>query len=195
MSGVFGRTGFDGNVKPEQWIGSHPRLDAVALSRLGILREGMRCEITLPEPVGSQRAAVTAGKITIGNCEIALRSHPLHGAPLLICPRCGHERFHLHYVRGAWACRVCHNLRYPSRYFARKVPWTRLAWLRRRIGASPEAFTPLPPMRLQARRYWRLAREIRELEEALIKHGRHTADSLDKRLNLSLTGKRRQQKA
>ena len=34
-------------------------------------------------------------------------------------------------------------------------------------------------MRLQARRQWRLAREIRELEEQLIRHGRHTADSLD----------------
>jgi len=182
MSGVFGRGGFDSSVSREQWIGSHPRLDAFELRRLGIMRDGVAFDLALGEPVGHIHATVGTGKLTIGNQTIALAVNAVTGCRVFTCPSCARGCYHLHYVADAWACRHCHGLKYPCRSFAQLVRWARVQRLRKRLGASPEPFTPLPPMRLQARRQWRIAREIRALEEELIRNARHTADGLGKRL-------------
>jgi hypothetical protein len=74
-----------------------------------------------------------------------------------------------------------------SRHRDRSVPGLhRARWLRRRIGADPRLFTRIAPKPLQARRYWRLAREIRELEARLAEHLAHSVvDVLERRLDAS----------
>jgi len=58
----------------------------------------------------------------------------------------------------------------------------RVRALRRRIGASPVLFSPLPKKSLYARKHLRLCVEIRRLEAGLITHGRHdVAEVLEKR--------------
>jgi hypothetical protein len=102
------------------------------------------------------------------------------------CGLCGTDRYRLHLIGGVWACRDCqrrrHHVDYASRHTHRSIPSLhRIAWLRRRIGADPRPFTPLPAKPLQDRRHWRLAREIRALEARLIEHGEHIAEVLEKR--------------
>jgi hypothetical protein len=60
----------------------------------------------------------------------------------------------------------------------------RAIYLRRRIGAPLQLFTAIAPKPLNARRYWRLAHEIREIEKRLVEHLRaDVADVLEKRLD------------
>jgi hypothetical protein len=105
---------------------------------------------------------------------------------VFVYPLCSTDRYRLHLIGGVWACRDCqkrrHHVDYACRHIQRSVPvWHRIGWLRRRIGADPRPFMPLPAKPVQWRRYWRLAREIRALEERLIQHGRDIASVLQSR--------------
>jgi hypothetical protein len=96
------------------------------------------------------------------------------------CPSCGADRYKLYLKDGRWACRgrQCHNLTHASRHRSRSIPALhRLAWLRRRMGASEVPFSPLPEKPAQRRRgaardrrHLKLAREIRQIEGRLLEH-------------------------
>ena len=60
--------------------------------------------------------------------------------------------------------------------------WHRLMLLRRKIGASLVPFTSITPKPLRQRRYWRIVREIRQIEAGLIGHIREdVSDVLERR--------------
>jgi hypothetical protein len=153
-------------VPPERLTSAHPVADVHLLVGEGIIRSD-QTEIELPVPedggrVGSQWQGQKVGVSWH-------RSLPLR---VWICD-CGHDRYKLFFVHGRWACIDCHSLTWASRHRDLTIPRVnRLRWLRQRIGADPTPFTPLPSKPLRARRHWRLCREIRQLEQALIEHGR-----------------------
>src|SRR5262249_37333489 len=126
------------------------------------------------------------GKIVIGDQAISIRSHRSLSLPVFVCPQCSTDRYRLHLIGGIWACRDCqkrrHRVDYACRHTQYSVPgWHRIGWLRRRIGADPRPFTPLPEMSLRHHRYRRLAREIRALEARLLRHGEKVAAVLETR--------------
>jgi hypothetical protein len=83
------------------------------------------------------------------------------GRPWLECPRCGKRRRHI--FLDEFACRKCLRLDYASRHLHRQTPGVhQVARLRRKIGADPRPFAPLPEHRHT--RYNRIADEIRALE-------------------------------
>jgi ribosomal protein L37AE/L43A len=100
-----------------------------------------------------------------------------------ICPDCDRKCYRLHQVDGVWACRQCHRLDYACRHRHRTTPgYSRAIYLRRRIGASPELFTPIPPRPRNHRRYWRLVRELRAIEEGIARYlGGNINDVLERR--------------
>jgi hypothetical protein len=67
----------------------------------------------------------------------------------------------------------------------------RLMRLRRKIGADPRPFTPITPRPLRCNRYWRIVREIRQLEAGLVGHIREdVADVLERRQRACLADRR-----
>ena len=184
MAGCFGlHQGHPPHVPPERFAESRPCLNVFNLQRVGALVDGAVIELRIGD--GECLRLVRApGKISIGNQAITIGSHPKLPMPVFTCPGCGTARYRLYEVEARWACRRCHKLDYASRHTYRSVPGLhRLRWLRRRLGADPRPFTPLPPKPPHWRRYWRLAREVRTLEEALVRHGREdVAGVLEKRL-------------
>jgi hypothetical protein len=113
---------------------------------------------------------------------IPVRSHPALPFWCFGCPRCDADRYRMHLVGGFWACRECHGLLYRSQCRSRSVPGLhRLVWLRKRAGASLQPFSALPRKPINAKRHWRLVREIRELEKRLLAHGETIATVLEKR--------------
>jgi ribosomal protein L37AE/L43A len=135
---------------------------------------------------GNVLATRTAGKFYIGDQAVSIRSHRSLSLPVFVCPYCSTDRYRLHLIGGVWACRDCqkrrHRVDYASKHTQYSVPgWHRIGWLRRRIGADPRPFKPLPAMSLRHHRYWRLAREIRAVEARLLQHGENIADVLENR--------------
>jgi hypothetical protein len=179
--------------RPRERLVDHlPTLDAFQLRRDGLMAEGATWTVEIP-PDHSLRLARAPGKILIGDQEIEVRSHPTLLVEMFGSPTegCGRNCYRLHYVEGRWRCRLDPpRLKYRSQCRDRGVPGlARLAWLRKRIGASPLPFSPIEPRRGYAPRHWRLAREIRELEERLVEHLRvDVGDVLEKRLH---AGRRR----
>jgi hypothetical protein len=69
------------------------------------------------------------------------------------------------------ACRKCLRLDYTSRHLYRQTPAVhRVARLRRKLGADPRPFGPLPEPPRRHRRFHRIADEIRVLELGLVGH-------------------------
>jgi hypothetical protein len=162
-------------VPTERLTSSHPMLDVHQLAREGLLAPGTEARIDGGEGHGGYRLAVAGGGILeIDGQQIQVGWHRSLPLPCFICPRCGRGCYKLHRVGGVWACRTpCHRLTYASRHIGRTIPKLhRIRFLRRRIGADPTPFSPLPVKPLHARKHQRLCREIRELERALIEHGR-----------------------
>lgn|SRR5262245_22455472 len=92
------------------------------------------------------------------------------GQLLFVCPGCMRWRRSLYAKAGALACRRCNRLDYRSRHEARygAARAVNLASkLRRKLGADPTPFSPLPP---PPQNYWsrtvydRLTREIAMFE-------------------------------
>jgi len=80
------------------------------------------------------------------------------------CPGCGRRRAVLYAVRGAFRCRICHNLAYSS---TREDPYERslrrCAELRRRIGGGygqPSWEIPPKPEGMTYRAYMRVVRRL-----------------------------------
>jgi hypothetical protein len=179
MVAAFG-SGHYCSVPPDRLLESRPCLN---VHTLGTLVEGASVTLQIPGK-GCLRATCTAGNLNLKGALILIRWHPSLPMKVFGCPRCGNDRYKLYEVGGIWACRECHpGLEYSCRTFrsiaARSV--SRIAWLRRRLGADPRPFTALPAKPPHHRRYWALAREIRGLEERLIEHGQDIAAVLEKR--------------
>jgi hypothetical protein len=186
MAGHFGLAGTNNDSTPiARLLLAYPSLDVHELARSGALVDGAVMVFKIPDG-GSRFARHEAGKFQIDDQAISIRSHPFLRMPVFVCPLCSADRYRLHLIGGVWACRDCqkrrHHVDYACRHTQRSVPaWHRIGWLRRRIGADPRLFTPLPIKSLRHHRYWRLAREIRALERRLIAHGENIANVLENR--------------
>ena len=186
MPGLFGSSGDVGrdSRRPfDRVVEGNPTLDVFALRRDGLLAEGAVTDLEFG-PASCWRLTRTLGKITLGDQNIRIHTHAALPVEVFVCG-CGRDCYRLYCVDGRWRCRVCGKLSYASRHRDRSVPGlARLRWLRARIGASPVPFSPIAPRPLQARRYWRLAREIRDIEARLAQHLRvDVNDVIERRLD------------
>jgi hypothetical protein len=69
------------------------------------------------------------------------------GIPAFSCPTCGRNVRYLYILNGQFGCRHCFRLSYASCYLRRWSPaLRRIASLRRKLGADPAPFAPLPPL-------------------------------------------------
>jgi hypothetical protein len=186
MAGRFGLAGsHNDSVSAERLLETYPCLDVFELYQAGGLVEGTEIEIRTVDG-GHHTARHKAEKFHIDDQVISISSHRSLSLPVFVCPLCSTDRYKLHLIGGVWACRDCqkrrHRVDYASRHTQYSVPgWHRCCWLRKRIGADPRPFTPLPAMSLRHHRLRRLAREIRALEKALIAHGENVAGVLENR--------------
>lgn len=161
-------------VLPAQWVETHPAIDVHTLQRQGALVEGASVTLQLADG-GCLRVTRTGGNINLGGQLIPIGWHRALPLAMFGCPRCNADRYRLYLVGGVWACRDCHHLDWQSRHIHRSrsiVALHRIRWLRARLNANPTPFTPLPAKPPRWRRHWRLAREIRALEETMIEHAR-----------------------
>ena len=84
-----------------------------------------------------------------------------------------------------FACRRCSRLDYSSRHRHRSIPgFNRVLYLRRRIDADPQPFTPIAPRPTNHTRYQRIADEILELEERLVGHLSGVVHDLKRRIRV-----------
>jgi hypothetical protein len=84
---------------------------------------------------------------------------------------CGARRRHLYLKGDRFVCRGCGNLAYASRHVSFGQAFRQVAKLRRRLGADPRPFAPLPPRPRrypQYARYDRLAGAIAAAEAAAL---------------------------
>ena len=168
-------------------VETNPMVCAFWLGRAGLLRVGTEATIGAEEGhPGGNLASVSgggkvfrlsvpeAGRVLLDGQEIRLVAHPMVAADIFSCPSCGNGVYRMHRVAGRWGCRRCQGLTYLSKHRGRTIPRLfRLRLLRRKIGASPILFSPLPRKPLYAREHLRACIEIRRLERGLIRHGRH----------------------
>ena len=166
----------------ERLTQAHPCADCFKLAREGLLREGASGTLQTPHG-GHQIASHEAGKISIDGQPVVIGWHPALPQRVFICGACGETRYKLFHVGGRWACFRCQGLTHASRHQSRMLAgWHRLMLLRRRIGASLVPFTSITPKPLRQRRYWRIVREIRQIEAGLIGHIREdVSDVLERR--------------
>lgn len=167
-------------VPNDRLVETHTMLDVHVLHREGLLVPGVEARL---EDGGYFRAIREGGKIEIDGQHIRVGWHPALPLRVFVCPVCARDCYRMHQVGSVWACRTCHRLDYACRHRSRTIPGlNRLRYLRRRIGADPTPFAPLPVKPLHARLHWRLVREIRHLEAALLDHARrNVAEVLERR--------------
>jgi hypothetical protein len=68
------------------------------------------------------------------------------GIPAFVCPTCERSVRYLYVRNGEFGCRQCLRLAYSSRHLRRWSPALhRVASVRRKLGADPHPFGPLPP--------------------------------------------------
>jgi hypothetical protein len=184
MVGCFGLDGPQRQscTPPERLVDHVPTLDVFALRKAGALADGAVTDLELG-PGGTWRLVRAPGKIILGGQEIPVRPHRALPVEVFGCPQCGRDCYRLHFVDGFWRCRTCPpRLKYRSQCRDRSVQGlSRITYLRRRVHADPRPFGPLPERPLQARKHWRLCREIRRLEQALLDHGDKVSGVLERR--------------
>jgi hypothetical protein len=164
-------------------VETHPAADVHQLARQGLLAPGTQATISSGTGDGGYRLAVPEpGILELDGQAFRLDWHPF-SYRVIVCGGCNRICRKVHRVGSVWSCRKCAELDYACRHRDRTIPGLhRIRLLRRRIGADPTPFTPLPRKRLHAKRHWRLCREIRLLEQQLIEHGRRdVAEVLERR--------------
>ena len=108
---------------------------------------------------------------------------PWIGKPAFVCPACNRDCYCLHEKAGVFACRKCHGMSYASRHLYRSVPGVhRVSRLRRKIGADPRPFTPLPKRPKHHARFHRVVAQILFEERALLGHLQTLTRDLDRRI-------------
>jgi hypothetical protein len=115
--------------------------------------------------------ATREGGIYIDGFRIQIASAPVLPWKVFLCPACSCVRYKLFEINGRWACYRCHHLTHASRHRHRTIPhYHRPMRLRRKIGADPRPFAPLPERPRRHTRFHRIAAEIRVLEFGLVGH-------------------------
>jgi hypothetical protein len=184
MSACIGLGGdpLDLRRPPDRLVETYLVVDVFQLYRLGSLSPGASAVLEIG-PVPCRVATDAAGNLTLDGQPIRLVPHPALPLRAFECPGCERDCYRLYRVE-RWLCRRCAKLDYSSRHRHRSVPGLhRARWLRQRIGAGP-LFSRIESKPLQPHRHWRLACEIREIEERLIEHLRvDVGDVLERRLD------------
>jgi hypothetical protein len=168
------------------------RLDGFALLRAGALTEGtitnwrfdnglvLRLTFHAPNLTiehGLQRQQVAVSWYS--PCPPIIRPH-LH------CPTCGRGCYALHEVGGIFTCRICGNLDYACRHINRHTPQlNRIARLRRKLGADPAPFSPLPPLSSFRHTQRKIVGQILALEQGVVAIMGNVADDLEARAKKS----------
>jgi len=154
----------------DRLVERNPRVDIWALLREGALTPGTEFEVRCG-PVGYRLAGQTVGISIDGNRVLVVWDEPMpgRGRPWFECPVCKHRCRHL-YLRQL-ACRQCCRLDYTSRHRHRTVPgYSRLVYLRRKLGLDVRPFRPIQPRPWWHVRYHRIVAEIHALEARLVGH-------------------------
>jgi hypothetical protein len=128
----------------ENW----PRLDVWMLHQCGGLVEGQTTTLQWGQ-IPCRLSARTVDVLVDGTSVSVVWDTPMEGVarPWFVCPACG-RRCRLVYLCDPIACRKCLRLDYASRHLYRRTPAVhRVARLRRKLGADPRPFAPLPPRR------------------------------------------------
>ena len=106
-----------------------------------------------------------------------------HALPWFECPKCARRCRHI--FLDELACRKCLRLDYASRHLHRQTPSVhQVARLRRKIGADPRPFAPLPERPRRHTRYNRIADEIRAQERGLLAHLGSVNQTLQRRIRV-----------
>jgi hypothetical protein len=108
-----------------------------------------------------------------GNPILIVWDEPMPGVarPWFECPRCARRCRHIFLEE--LACRKCLRLDYASRHLYRQTSGVhRVARLRRKLGADPRPFAPLPECRHGRHRahHEKLVAKIHAEEQALVEH-------------------------
>src|SRR5215469_694395 len=156
--GAFGLLGrnLDDLVPLNRMVEANPVVCVFELYREGLLTPGAEARIETGDGHGGYHLAVPeAGKVLSDGQEIRLVPHPMCAGSIFVCG-CDSAAYRLHRVDGVWRCRRCHRLEYLVRHRFRTIgngKLNRVRALRRRIGASPVLFSPLPKKSLYARKH------------------------------------------
>lgn len=191
MSAAFG-TVRKGTHAPDSVLEFRARLGVFALLRAGALvggaitrwgfDSGLLLRLTFHPPNlivehGSQRQQVAVSWYS--PCPPIVRPH-LH------CPTCGRGCYALHEVGGIFTCRICGNLDYACRHINRHTPQlNRIARLRRKLGADPAPFSPLPPLSSFRHTQRKIVGQILVLEQGVVASMGNVADDLEARAKKS----------
>jgi len=155
-------------VPADRLIENRPRLDATMLNRSGVLVDGAVTELRSGD--GGYRLETHSPNLWV-NGDRVLVVWTDWALPWFECPRC-HRRCR-HIFLDELACRKCLRLDYASRHLYRQTPAVhRVARLRRKLGADPHPFAPLPECRHAPSRayYERLVAKVHAEEQALVEH-------------------------
>lgn len=165
---------------------NRPRLEIWELLRCGALVDGATTELRWGEK--ACRLATHSPNLWIdGNPILVVWDEPIPGVgrPWFACPRC-HRRCG-HIFLDELACRKCLHLDYASRHLYRQTPAVhRVTRLRRKLGADPRPFAPLPERRRGRSRAYheRLVARIQAEEQALAEHLQTITGDLERRIQV-----------
>jgi hypothetical protein len=103
--------------------------------------------------------------------------------PWFECPLCGRRCRHV-YLLDPIACRRCHRLDYASRHLYRQTPAVhRVARLRRKLGANPRPFAPVPARPTGRKAYHE--RPVAKIHaEELVEHLQTITRDLERRIRV-----------
>ena len=91
---------------------------------------------------GSSSVTTSPDNILVNGNRVPI-TWDVQGRPWFVCPGCGRHRQHLYLDE--LLCRRCAGLDYISRHLHRSTPGVhQVVRLRRKIGADPRPFAPLP---------------------------------------------------
>ena len=158
-----------------EMVEANIRLDINLLHRSGALMPGATTDWAWEGVKASIRA--THGEIFLsGDRQQTIRFgyisflNERYVRPRFFCPGCHRGAYHLHDKGGLFACRNCCRYDYRSRHRQRFNPaFARIARLRKKLGASPDPLSPLPPRprwHMSRVYYDRLVRELARAEIA-----------------------------
>jgi len=168
-------------IPADRLIENRARVDVTMLNRSGALVDGAETELRSGDG-GCRLATRTPNLLVDGNPVLVVWTD--WALPWFECPVCGRRCRHV-YLLYPIACRQCHRLSYAVRHLYRQTPAVhRVARLRRKLGAEPRPFAPLPaspPGRHRAY-YERLVAMIQDEEQSLVEHLQTVTHYLERRI-------------
>jgi hypothetical protein len=157
----------------EHFIGDIPALNVHQLHRAGALVLGTETRWQWGTFVATFRAEASGIVISAAGRETTVELHYEPGTlgndyPVFECPGCGVRRWTL-YLTDVVGCRGCLQIRYRSQHENDPNPaLSRVAKIRRRLGAELGLFAPIPPRPgwQTGRAVWTYDRLVAQLHEA-----------------------------